>query len=166
MRALKRRLLIPLFGVLAFLLAGIAFFSINLSAVEDPSALEAWVANHAKRQLIGRSARRVMQHLRRNADTVAMGGMQFRADCGVCHGSDGRTATEIGKSMSPRASDLGSAEVQAWSDAELFWIIKNGIKMTGMPGFGPVHPDERIWDLVHYVRQIGTHTGTINAEHP
>jgi len=158
--------MIALFVVLAFLLAGIAFFSINLSAVEDPSALETWVANHAKRQLIRRSARHVMQDLQRNPDSVAMGGMQFRADCAVCHGSDGRTPTEIGKSMSPRAPDLGSAEVQAWSDAELFWIIKNGIKMTGMPGFGPMHPDERLWDLVHYVRQIGTQAGTTNAEHP
>jgi mono/diheme cytochrome c family protein len=85
--------------------------------------------------------------------------MQFRADCAECHGSDGRTPTEIGRAMSPRAPDLATPQVQAWSDAELFWIIKHGIKLTGMPGFGRQHDDERIWHLVDYVREIGRHSG-------
>jgi mono/diheme cytochrome c family protein len=56
--------------------------------------------------------------------------------------------------MYPRAADLGSADVQAYSDAELFWIVKNGIRLSGMPAFGNVESEENIWDLVHFVRTL------------
>jgi mono/diheme cytochrome c family protein len=56
--------------------------------------------------------------------------------------------------MYPRASDLTSLEVQQYSDRELFWIVKNGIRLSGMPAFGRVESDEHIWNLVHYVRTL------------
>ena len=49
-----------------------------------------------------------------------------------------------------------SPKLQEWSSAELFWIIKNGIKMTGMPAFGPTHQDEQIWNIVGFVRVAST----------
>lgn len=129
--------------------------SVSLSALEEPGEGERYAATKAKRWLIGRAARNVPAAPRFDDAALAMGGMQFRADCAACHGSDGRTPTEIGRSMSPRAPDLGAPETQAWSDAELFWIIQHGIKLTGMPGFGRQHDDERIWHLVAYIRQMG-----------
>jgi mono/diheme cytochrome c family protein len=45
--------------------------------------------------------------------------------------------------------------VQEWPDRKLFWIIKNGIRLTGMPGFGKLHSDKDIWSLVRYVRGLG-----------
>ena len=54
----------------------------------------------------------------------------------------------------PRAADLGSADVQAYSDRELFWIVSNGIRLSGMPAFRKVESDEHIWNLVHYVRTL------------
>ncbi len=75
--------------------------------------------------------------------------------CAFCHGTDGRTPPTLGRSFYPRVPDLSSAQVQAYSDAELFWIIKNGIHLSGMPGFGNIHSDEEIWDLVSYVRSLG-----------
>jgi len=56
--------------------------------------------------------------------------------------------------MYPRASDLTSREVQDYSDRELFWIVKNGIRLSGMPAFGKVESDEHIWNLVNYVRTL------------
>jgi mono/diheme cytochrome c family protein len=44
--------------------------------------------------------------------------------------------------------------VQQYSDPELFWIVKNGIRLSGMPGFGKVESDEHIWDLVRYLRTL------------
>jgi mono/diheme cytochrome c family protein len=82
--------------------------------------------------------------------------MLFVGRCSACHGIDGRTPTEIGRWLYPRASDLGSPRVQEWSDRELFWIIQNGIRLTGMPGFGKLHSDEDIWALARYVRSLGT----------
>ena len=56
--------------------------------------------------------------------------------------------------MYPRAADLTSKQVQSYSDQELFWIINNGIRFTGMPGFGKMETPERIWGLVNYVRTL------------
>jgi mono/diheme cytochrome c family protein len=56
--------------------------------------------------------------------------------------------------MYPRATDLASKEVQSHSDQELFWIIKNGIRFTGMPAFGKVKTADNIWGLVNYVRTL------------
>jgi len=56
--------------------------------------------------------------------------------------------------MYPRAADLTSRESQSYSDQEIFWIIRNGIRLSGMPAFGKVEPDDHIWDLVSYVRAL------------
>lgn len=61
------------------------------------------------------------------------------------------------RSVDPRLLDLGSPEVQGMSDAELFWVIKNGIRLSGMPGFAKIESDEQIWDLTCYVRSLGSH---------
>lgn len=72
----------------------------------------------------------------------------------MCHGPDGHAQTPMGRWMYPRAADLTRKEVQNYSDPELFWIIKNGIRFTGMPAFGKVETEEHIWDLVNYVRTL------------
>lgn len=56
--------------------------------------------------------------------------------------------------MYPRAADLTRKRVQSYSDQELFWIIKNGIRFTGMPAFGKVEAANNIWGLVKYVRTL------------
>jgi hypothetical protein len=56
--------------------------------------------------------------------------------------------------MYPRATDLTSTEVQSYSDQELFWIIKNGIRFTGMPAYGKVETADNIWGLVNYMRVL------------
>jgi mono/diheme cytochrome c family protein len=81
--------------------------------------------------------------------------MLYTGSCANCHGLGGRAPTDIGRWMYPRSPDLGSPAVQQWSDAELFWIIKHGIRLSGMPGFGKIHSDEQIQHLVHYVRTLG-----------
>jgi len=67
--------------------------------------------------------------------------------------------TESGASWYPRAADLTSREVQRYSDRELFWIVKNGVRLSGMPAFGNVEPDEHIWNLVEYVRTLPASPG-------
>jgi len=74
--------------------------------------------------------------------------------CQTCHGAPGRKA-DPWMYIYPAAPDLTKKEVVAkWSDAELFWIIKNGIKDTGMPGLGPTHEDKEMWGVAAFVRQL------------
>jgi len=54
----------------------------------------------------------------------------------------------------PARIDLTSKQVQSYSDQELYWIIQNGIRFTGMPAFGDVETPDHVWDLVNYVRTL------------
>lgn len=143
--------------VLAVILgAWAALGHLSLSALNEPSRAEVQVATMFKHYLVRRSSHSPLPHpTPDDAASVANGRMQFGAHCSVCHGRDGRTPTDVGRWMYPRAPDLGSAAVQRWTDAELSWIIKNGLRPTGMPGFAHLHSDEEIWDFVHYVRSLG-----------
>ncbi len=153
-----RGLLIVLL-VLLLIAAGVIFaaYQFGLSALNEPGRVETYLATKAKLWIVGRSARGPLPPAPPNDNkSLAVGQMVFGGECAVCHGNDGRKPTDIGRWMYPRTLDLASPEVQQWSDAELFWIIKNGIRLSGMPGFGKIHSDEQIWHLVHYVRSLGT----------
>src|SRR5262245_29943142 len=88
------------------------------------------------------------------SSSMATRGMEHYAEnCEPCHGAPGVGKGEIGKGVNPPAPDL-TKSAAVWSPAELFWIIKNGIKMTAMPAWGPTHPDEEIWNIVALVRDL------------
>jgi mono/diheme cytochrome c family protein len=145
--------------IVLLLLVGGAVFAVNhirISALDEPSRTETYLATKAKIWIVRHNARSVPPGPPYTKASAAIGGMQFRGECASCHGVEGHQPSDIGRWMYPRTLDLGSPEVQEWSDAELLWIIKNGIRLSGMPAFGKIHNDEQIWHLVHYVRSLGT----------
>lgn len=85
---------------------------------------------------------------------VAVGRAAFTGQCSLCHGSRGDGRGGLGPSTYPDAADLTARRTVEKSDAQLFWIIRNGLGFTAMPGFGPVYRDEEIWALVTYVRAL------------
>jgi mono/diheme cytochrome c family protein len=132
-----------------------ALMRFNLTALPEPGRLETAVANLGTHFLIRRASRQRIP--KRPVDTkasVASGSTLYFSECSTCHGSDGRTPTPAGRWMYPRAADLTSEQVQSYSDQELFWIIQNGIRFTGMPAFGKVETGDHIWDLVNYLRTL------------
>ena len=77
----------------------------------------------------------------------------FEAMCRTCHGAPGKKPDPW--QLYPPAPDLVDAlRVTRWSDAEVYWIIKNGLKDTGMSGFGQSHDDDDLWALTAFVRQL------------
>jgi mono/diheme cytochrome c family protein len=154
---LRRILKVAVAIVVVLVIAIILAAQIDLSALPEPGARETSLATSAKRWLIGRAARSsVTTAPAADASSADNGSMTYGMDCDTCHGKDGRHPTENGQWMYPRVPDLGSPGVQEWSDAELFWIIKNGVRFSGMPGFAKMQTDKEIWDLVHYVRSLGS----------
>jgi len=85
---------------------------------------------------------------------TAIGKQLFSANCAQCHGNDGRGKTEMGKSLYPKAPDMTLAETQNLSDGELFAIIRNGVRLTGMPAWGGDGDDADDWKLVHFIRHM------------
>lgn len=141
---------------LATLCGGLALSTFNLSAMPGAGPLESYIARRAKHILIWRGSQSGNPAAPASLDAGnVMGEMDYGVDCAMCHGSSGNNATEQGRWMSPRAADLTSPEVQQYSDAELFWIVKNGLRFTGMPAFGQVENEEHIWNIVHFVRTLG-----------
>ncbi|ACE99650.1 hypothetical protein IP86_17430 [Rhodopseudomonas sp. AAP120] len=88
---------------------------------------------------------------------ATQGFQDFDEMCAQCHGAPGKEAGEIGNGLSPKPPPLKDA-AKRWSAPEIFWIVKNGVHMTGMPAFGPTHDDERIWAVVAFVRSLPTLT--------
>ena len=141
--------------VLVVVLIAIALMRFNLTALHEPGPAETRLANFSKRYFIYRASRHGIPP--RPQDTKASierGGSHYGLDCSICHADDGRSQRTPGLWMYPRASDLTSKQVQSYSDQELFWIIQNGIRYTGMPAFGDVESPDRVWDLVNYVRTL------------
>ncbi|HYX21912.1 MAG TPA: cytochrome c, partial [Thermoanaerobaculia bacterium] len=91
---------------------------------------------------------------RGDAGALREGREHYREMCVVCHGAPGVDASEIGEGLNPPAPDLTLGRIQALSDGELFWIVQNGIRMSGMPAFGATHRDRQIWEIVAFLRHL------------
>jgi mono/diheme cytochrome c family protein len=136
-------------------LIGIGLMHFGLTALQEPGPLETRIANLAKHSVFRLASRHgIPSPPVDTRDIVEAGGTHFGLDCTICHGVDGRAKTPSGQWMYPRAADLTSKRVQSYSDRELFWIINNGIRFTGMPAFGKVETADNIWGLVKYMRTL------------
>jgi mono/diheme cytochrome c family protein len=147
-------------GAIVFVIAGLfALFSrVDLSAIQQPGRTEEYLRSKLTRAVIRRRAAREEIPAgpadRETSMSLAAGKNLYDTDCASCHGPDGRTPTSVGRGMLPRAVALDSADVQGYSDRELFSIIRDGIRFTGMPGFAGTETNDHIWDVVDYLRLL------------
>jgi len=94
-------------------------------------------------------------------DAVREEGMEHFADhCAVCHANNGSGEADIGRGLYPPAPDMRAGATQNLTDGELFSIIENGIRLTGMPawGTGTADGERASWALVHFIRRLPTLT--------
>ncbi|MBM3544123.1 MAG: cytochrome c [Alphaproteobacteria bacterium] len=83
---------------------------------------------------------------------ITSGAGQYAEMCSLCHLAPGMKRTEIARGLYPRAPDLKRGS--KLSPAEQFWVIKHGIKLTGMPAWGLTHDDDVLWDVVAFLRKL------------
>ena len=89
-----------------------------------------------------------------NFRAVSAGRAAYTGSCSECHGADGKGNGVYGTQTYPPATDLTSKDAKELTDSQTFWIIKNGLSFTGMPGFASQYNDSDIWAMVTYVRQL------------
>lgn len=150
-------------GVLAFLilaaLGGVAWLysgAYPVAATEPHAALGKWVLETAKRQSVRAHARGIAIPSLGDYRQIEEGARLFEDHCALCHGAPGSKGHEFASAMNP-APPLLSDVVGNWTSAELFWIISNGLRMTGMPAWGSTHMDDgEIWSLVAFINQLPT----------
>jgi mono/diheme cytochrome c family protein len=85
---------------------------------------------------------------------AASGLIHYRANCLSCHGAKDIDTAEFAKGLNPGAPMLDMKDSQKLSDGELFWVISNGIRSTGMPAFSQTHNPDEIWRIVSFVRRL------------
>lgn len=125
----------------------------NIAATSEHTSIGLWVIETTKDISIERHAKEIALGPLDDSILVAAGFEHFDHSCVVCHSAPGVGRDEFAEGLYPEAPKL-SDEVGEWSDAELFWIIKHGIKMTGMPAFGDTHDDGDIKAMAAFVRKL------------
>jgi mono/diheme cytochrome c family protein len=152
----SRRVVITLFvagaaAVSGWWLAGLGGFG----ARATPTGPERLLARAARRLAVPRSGRDAMNPIPFSAGIWADARAHFADHCASCHGNDGRGRTELGQNLYPRAPDMRLPDTQRLTDGELYWVIENGIRLTGMPAWGDgTGNDAGTWKLVHFIRHL------------
>lgn len=155
-RTTKGILVVVTIAALSTLALAIMVLNRGFSAKAEPLAIEAFVARHVRRLAIPAHARSAANPVPATNDVVAGGMRHFADHCAVCHANDGSGDTDFGRNMYPKPPDLRLPPTQSLSDGELFSIIENGIRFTGMPAFstGTEEGAHDTWMLVRFMRHL------------
>jgi len=143
--------------VIAALIGGFLIYirGTGFSAREQPSWMEKVMAQNARKIATPADAKSLKNpRQQQSAEMIAEADEHFVEHCGMCHGIDGRGDTLIGKNLYPRVPDMTQPDTQQLNDGELYYIIYNGIRLTGMPAWGSEDKPEAIWDLVSLIRRL------------
>jgi len=124
----------------------------SFSARGKPLALEAFIARNLRRLAFPPGVRRLHNPLTISPLDMATARDHFADHCAVCHNNNGDGKTLMNDGLYPPAPDLRQSQTQDLSDGEIFAIIKNGIRFTGMPGWGG--DDAENWQLVAFIRHL------------
>lgn len=140
------------------IIAGLVVLLIALpdlfAATHAPGRLESSVALRLRNRSIPAGAKRMANPLAGRKDAWRGGADHFDDHCAVCHGRDGRGEGEIGRRMSPAVPDMTGARTQDLTDGEIFYLISNGVRWTGMPAWKDEHSAEETWQLVSFIRHL------------
>jgi mono/diheme cytochrome c family protein len=129
----------------------------GLSARAKPTRLEIRVARNVRHFAIPASAQATQNPVLASAEDLRDARLHFADHCAICHANDGGGKTMTGEGLYPKPPDLRLPETQNLSDGELFWIIENGVRFTGMPAFsngGEHGGTQDTWKLVHFIRHL------------
>ena len=126
------------------------------SAREEPTSIERWIARRARAAAIPADAKTRANPVPKTDKVIVDARAHWADHCASCHANDGSGDTQMGKHMYPQAPDMRQAETQSLTDGELFYIIQNGVRLTGMPAWGgnSDHDTEDSWKLVDFIRHL------------
>lgn len=152
------RIKILLAAILAILAAmgylALATIRNGFSAREEPTRLETVLARNMWRIAIPAGAKQMKNPYPANFPGSEATAKHWVEHCGLCHGHDGSGQTLIGQNLYPKPPDLRQAEVQELSDGELYYVIRNGVRFTGMPAWHGQEDPDAIWQHVSLIRRL------------
>jgi len=125
----------------------------NVAATEPHHPLVRWILETATARSIAVRADAVGSSDIGAASLVEEGARHYRVMCETCHGGPDAAPSGIGKGLRPAPPDLART-AGAMPTERIFWIVKHGIKMTGMPAWGETHDDRALWAIVAFVKRL------------
>jgi len=151
--------------IIIILLVGAYGFlaSQGLSARKKPSNFEYSIANTALGVSVPSDAKKQTNPLNITSDDLVEAKKHYQEHCAICHAENGSGQTETSAGMSPEVPDLRADHIQKLTDGELFYIVKNGVRFTGMPAWDL--PDDHNWRLVALIRQFPKQSAPVNSAH-
>lgn len=128
----------------------------GFSTLDKPSPMEAILAARMRRWATPAAVRDARNPVPLTPPVLAEARAHWADHCATCHGNDGKGKTTIGEHLYPPAPDMTLPRTQELTDGELFAIIENGIRLTGMPGWsdGTDASRRESWALVHLIRRL------------
>lgn len=151
------KILASIFAVVAVLILGMAGFAYSgwydVSALRAHGGIAEWFLSTTSHASIERRARDIEVPDLGDEALVLAGINDFNAMCAGCHGAPGVARDAAGQGLNPPAPDLAE-EAAELTPAELFWVTRNGIRMTGMPAWGATHDDASIWPVVAFMTRL------------
>jgi mono/diheme cytochrome c family protein len=147
-------LLISLVMILAIIGGAIAVHH-GFSARDTPSEIEKVLARTMRRLAVPARAKNLKNPIPNTPENLHQAAAHWADHCAFCHANSGNGDTEVGKNLYPKAPDMRLPDTQKLTDGELYYTIKNGIRLTGMPAWGaPGDVDEDSWKLVYFIRHL------------
>jgi mono/diheme cytochrome c family protein len=142
--------------IVFFIIGGLAFIYSGLFEVAASQPhwwITRWILETARTRSIKVDAADIRVPLGLDDPTqVLLGTEHFAVHCAICHGAPGVPKGEISEGLNPQPPDLAHSS-EHYTPSELFWIVKHGIKMTGMPAWAD-HSDDELWATVAFVRKL------------
>ncbi|MCJ7783025.1 MAG: cytochrome c, partial [Desulfobacterales bacterium] len=144
--------------VLCLLVGGIAVFvwwgGYNVAATVPHWKVTRWFLEEVRERSISSHSKGVDVPSSKDPKLIEIGLRHYHSMRRLCHNAPGCAQTEITQGLNPRPPDFTRKEIGWGSEAELCWVIKNGIKMTGMPAFGPTHSEDELWGVVAFLKKL------------
>ncbi len=152
--------IVGIVAIVIVVLAGAAIVAPLLGAVDvaadvQDSRMTDWYLSHVRDRSIEARVGEIHVPGLEDPGRVHSGAVAFDAMCAGCHGAPGRERSPVGAGLNPEPPDLAEAGMTSEEQlAEAFWVVKHGVRMTGMPAFGLTHHDDELWDLVAFVGEL------------
>jgi mono/diheme cytochrome c family protein len=125
----------------------------NVAATSSDSQVVRWVLSTTKERSVRNRASTIATPPLSDEAQILNGFRHYQEMCVQCHGAPGISRSELSKGLNPEPPELAT-KMKKWSPAELYWIIKNGIKMSGMPAWGLSHSDDDLWTVVAFLERL------------
>ncbi len=152
------KLFLAIIVVVAFLVIGVTLFAwsgrYNVAATVPHGDVTAWFLGEVRNRSVAFHSKAIHPPPLKDSKLIKVGFREYHAMCRSCHGAPGYPQTEFAQGLYPKPPNLGSKDMPQLNDAELYWVVKNGIKMTEMPAFGPTHDQDELWALVAFLKRM------------